>query len=82
MLSSRPKQRNKHKQQGNANLNNILYNALLPNINEIEYFLLGPKKESDKKGSTEITKLQKETENVFTSIGCFDGIFSVQLVRE
>ena len=33
-----------------------------------------------KKQSTEITKqLQKEFEDVFTGIGCFDGTFSLQV---
>ena len=61
------------KNDGNSNLNNRLYNAPLPNNNEIEYFLPGPCKESAKKASAEITKqLQKEFEDVFTGIGCLD----------
>ena len=46
----------------------------------MEYFLPGPSKVSDKKASTEITKqLKKEYEDVFTGIGCFDWMFSLQV---
>ena len=58
----------------NSNFNNR------PNNNEIEYFLPGPSKESDKKASNEITnQLQKEFEDLFTGIGCFDGTFPLQV---
>ena len=63
---------------GYSNLNNRLYHAPLPNSNEIKCFLQAPSKESDKKSTAEITtQLQKEFEDVFTGIGCFDGTFSL-----
>ena len=48
--------------------------------NEIEYSLPGPNKENDKRVSTNITKqIQKELEEVFKGIGCFEGTFSLQV---
>ena len=66
---------------GNSNFNNGPDTTpSMTNNEEIEYFLSGPGKESDKKASTEITEqLQKEFEDVFTGIGCFDGMFSLQV---
>ena len=62
----------------NSNFNNRPDNTPLLNNNKIEYFLPGPSKESDKKETTEITKkLQKELEDMFMGIGCFDGRFSL-----
>ena len=48
--------------------------------NEIEYFLPGPNKENEKRASTNITKhIQKEFEEVFMAIECFEGMFSLQV---
>ena len=45
--------------------------------NEIECFLPGPNKENDKRASTNRTKqIQKEFEELFMGIGCFEGTFS------
>ena len=65
----------------NSNLNNRPCTAILPMVNnEIRYFLHGPSRESDRKASVKITKqLQKEFEDVFTGIECFDGMFSLQI---
>ena len=66
----------------NTNLSNRLCNDILPTVNnnEIEYFLPGPSRESDRKASIETTKqLQKEFEDVLNGIGCFDGMFSLQV---
>ena len=60
--------------------NNRPYNAPLAVNNEIEYLLPGASKDSDKKASTEITKqLQKEFQDVFTGIGSFDWMSSLQV---
>ena len=46
----------------------------------VEYFLLGPSFDSDKKRSAKSTQWHKnDFEDVFNGIGCFDGIFSLQL---
>ena len=46
----------------------------------ISYFLPGPNKGNDKRATVEITqKLQKEFQDVFNGIGCFNGMFSLQL---
>ena len=46
--------------------------------NTVEYFLSGLSHDSDKKRSAEITQqLQKDFEDVFGKIGCFDGTFSL-----
>ena len=67
----------------NSNLNNRLDNPPLPNNNKIKYFLPGPSIESDKKARVEITKqLQKEFEDVFTGIGCYDRMFPLQVKPE
>ena len=80
MFYSRPKLRDKRKKQSNSNFNNRPDNIPLSNENESEHFLPGPSKESDKKASTEITKqLQRESEDVFTDIGCFDRMISLQV---
>ena len=48
--------------------------------NTINYFLPGPNCDSDKKMSAEIMQqFQRDFENVFNGIGCFDGTFSLQL---
>ena len=48
--------------------------------NEIKHFLTGPNKENDKRASSNITKqIQKEFEEVFTGIRCFEGTFSLQV---
>ena len=50
------------------------------NNNEINYFLPGPNKDNDKRGSAKITKqLQSNFEDVFSGIGGFDGMFSLQV---
>ena len=47
---------------------------------EIEYFLPCPNKENDKRASTNITKqIQREFEEVFMGIGCFEGMFSLHV---
>ena len=51
--------------------------------NTIDYFLLGPSHSSDKKKSGDITQQhQIDFEDVFTGIGCFDGMFSPQLKQD
>ena len=48
--------------------------------NTIDYFLLGSNCDSAKKKSAEITQqLQRDFEDVFYGIGCFDCTFSLQL---
>ena len=48
--------------------------------NEIIYFLSGPNKDNYKRMSVEITKqLQRDFEDIFSRIGCFDGMFSLQV---
>ena len=48
--------------------------------NEVEYFLRGPRCESDRKASPEITKqLQRDFEDIFNGIRCFDRTFSFQI---
>ena len=45
----------------------------------INYFLLGPNEDNDKKESVKIMQqLQRGYEDAFTGIDCFDGIFSFQ----
>ena len=64
----------------NSNFNNS--NAFIPTVynNDIEYFLLGPSSENDRRASTEITKqLQRDFEDIFSGIGCFDGMCSLQI---
>ena len=79
MFYSRPKHSKNANNHGNSNLTK---DQITPLIKQwwIEYFLLGPSIESDKKACTEITKqLQREFEDVFTGIECFDGMFSLQV---
>ena len=46
----------------------------------IDYFLMGPSRESDKKPNTKITdQMCNEFENVLSGIGCFEGIITVQI---
>ena len=48
--------------------------------NEIKYFLPGPNKENDKGVTTDTTEqIQKEFEEVFMGIECFEGMFSLQV---
>ena len=48
--------------------------------NTIDYFLPRPNCDSGKRVSAEITQqLQRDFEDVFHGIGCFDGTFSLQL---
>ena len=50
------------------------------NNNEIEDFLPGLRRESYRKASVKLTKqLQKEFEDAFNDVGCFDGMFSLQV---
>ena len=42
--------------------------------NTINY-LSGPDQDNDKRVSAEITQLQRDFKDVFTGIGCFDGMF-------
>ena len=63
-----------------SNLDNN--NAFTPSVknDNVEYFLLGPSQKSDRRASTEITKqLQRDFEDIFNGIGCFDGMFTLQL---
>ena len=56
-----------------TNTDNQLYNT-------VEYFLSGPSYDSDKKKVTElIQQLQRDFEDIFYGIGCFDGTFLLQL---
>ena len=65
---------------GNSNFNGRADNTPYQTIMKSNISLLGLSKKSDKKASTEITKqLQKEFEDVFTGIGCFDGTFSFKV---
>ena len=49
-----------------------------PNI--INYFLPGPNQGNDKRVSAESTQqLQRDFKDVFTGIGCFGGMFSLQV---
>ena len=44
--------------------------------NTVNYFIPGPNYDNDKKKSAEITEqLQRDFEDVFNGIGCFDGTF-------
>ena len=48
--------------------------------NTVAHFLPGPNYDSDKKKSAEITQqLQRDFEDVFNGIGCFDGTSLLQL---
>ena len=48
--------------------------------NTINYFLPGPNQDNDKRVSAENTQqLQRDFKDVFTGIGCFDGMFSLQV---
>ena len=47
---------------------------------DVKYLLPGPCPESDRRASAEIPKqLQWDFEDVSNGIGCFDGMFSLQL---
>ena len=49
-------------------------------FNTINYFLPGPNQDNDKTVSAETTQqLQRDFKDVFTGIGCFDGMFSLQV---
>ena len=66
----------------NSNLNNS--NAFTPmvKVNDVTIFA-GPSQESDRIASTEITEqLQRDIEDIFNGIGCFDGMISLQLKPE
>ena len=46
----------------------------------MKYFLQGPNKQNDERASTNKTKqIQREFEELFTGIGCFEGTFSLQV---
>ena len=48
--------------------------------NMVDYFIPEPNYDNDKKKSAGITEqLQRDFEDVFNGIGCFDGTFSLQL---
>ena len=50
---------------------------------ETKYSVPGPNKGNDKRASRNITKqIQKEFEEVFTGIGCFQWTFSLQVKPE
>ena len=50
------------------------------NNNETNHFLSGPNQDNDKRVSTEIkTQIQSDFEDVFSRIGCFDGMFLLQV---
>ena len=56
----------------------LLIKSLIYNI--ISYFLPGPNKNNDNRVSAEITQqLQTEFMDMFNSIGCYDGTFSLQI---
>ena len=49
-------------------------------IRKLNYFLTSLNQANDKRASAEITKqLQRDFEDVLSGIGCFDGIFSLQV---
>ena len=49
-------------------------------LNTINNFLPGPDQDDDKTASTENTQwLKRDFKDVFNGIGCFDGMFSLQL---
>ena len=49
------------------------------NNNKVNYFLPGPGEEANRRASAWITKqLQNEFKGIFTGIGCFESIFSLQ----
>ena len=48
--------------------------------NKINYFLLGPSQNNNKRGRAEIMQqLKRDFKDVFTGIGCFDGTFYYRL---
>ena len=48
--------------------------------NAINYFLPSSNQDNDKRARAEITQqLQQDFKNVFTGIGCFDGMFLLQI---
>ena len=50
------------------------------NNNEVNFFLLDPNQENDKKVSAEIAQqLQTDFKDVFNGKGCFDGMFLLQV---
>ena len=64
----------------NSKLKSNSANKPMVNNNEINYFLANPSQDNDKRPSAEITQLlQRDSEDVFSGIGCFDGMFSLQV---
>ena len=54
--------------------------SIINQLIQYDSFLLDPSCDSDKKMSAEITwQLQRDFEDVFNGIGCFDGTFSLQV---
>ena len=50
------------------------------NNNEINYFILGPNQENEKKVIAELTQqLLRDFKELFNGIGCFPGTFSLQV---
>ena len=67
----------------NSNLRSNSADKPTVNNNEINYFLPGPNQDNDKRVSAIITKhLQRDFEDVFSRIGCFDVAFSLQIKPE
>ena len=51
--------------------------------NTINYFLPGPNQDNDKRVSAEIRQqLKRDFKDVFTGIGWFDGMFSLQVEQD
>ena len=61
-----------------SNLNNSNTFTLMVK-NDIKCFLPGPSQESDRRASAEKGQLQRDFEDVFNGIGCFDGMFLLQV---
>ena len=53
---------------------------LIKKLNTVNYFLPGPNQDNDKRVSAAIIQqLQRDFKDVFTGIGCFDGLFALQV---
>ena len=63
------------------NLNSNNSNTFTPRVtsNYTEYFIPGICWVNDRRASTELTKLLKDFDDVFSGIVCYDGTFSLQI---
>ena len=62
------------------NVADYLLSGTIETNNEIEYFPSGPNNEDEKRATANITRqIRKEFEDVFRGIGCFEGMFSLQV---